>query len=127
MITRRALLIYHFGIAALLLVIGAVSVYAVDVGAPGRLTEMPTFDRESRTTLSEERDVEALRSRSLFYFDLGRELKKARVRDTVRLFYDVRTFAFVVAALFALGGLMLLSFRQQPPEPGGSPEAALRS
>ena len=111
MITRRALLIYNFGIALILVVVGFVSVYAVDaLQQPSRrVTEMPTFDGDSRQALEQQQDLEQLRARSLFYFDLAKELKKARSVDTTRLFYDARTLAIMVAGLFVLGGVLILS------------------
>lgn len=109
MVTRRALLIYNFGIALILVVVGFVSVYAAEaLQQPSRLTEMPTFDSDSRQALEQQPDLELLRARALFYFDLARELKKARSVDTTRLFYDARTLAIMVAGLFVLGGVMVL-------------------
>ena len=110
MITRRALLIYNFGIALILVVVGFVSVYAVDaLQQPSRVTQMPTFDGDSRQALEQQQDLEQLRARSLYYFDLAKELKKARTVDTTRLFYDARTLAIMVAGLFTLGGVLILT------------------
>ena len=121
MITRRALLIYNFGIALILVVVGFVSVYAVEaLQQPSRLTEMPTFDADSRQAVEQQKDIEPLRARALFYFDLARELKKARSVDTTRLFYDARTLAIMVAGLFALAGVMLLVL-PDPTKPSPSP------
>ena len=109
MITRRALLLYNFGIAVILIVVGIVSVFAVGVvQAPSRVTDMPTFDRAAHKSLEEHKDIEPLRARALFYFELARDLKRERSLDTARLFYDARTLAFMVAGLFALGGVMIL-------------------
>ena len=109
-ITRRALLIYNFGIALILVVVGFVSVYAVDaLQQPSRVTEMPTFDTDSRQALEQQKELEALRARALFYFDLAKELKKARGVDNTRYFYDARTLAIMVAGLFALAGVMILA------------------
>jgi hypothetical protein len=120
-ITRRALLIYNFGIALILVVVGFVSVYAVEaLQQPSRLTEMPTFDADSRQAVEQQKDIEPLRARALFYFDLARELKKARSVDTTRLFYDARTLAIMVAGLFALAGVMLLVL-PDPTKPSPSP------
>ena len=110
MITRRALLIYNFGIALILVVVGMLSVYAVDALQPSsRVTEMPTFGNDSRQVLEQQQELDALRARALFYFDLARELKKARSVDNTRYFYDARTLAIMVAGLFALAGVMILT------------------
>jgi hypothetical protein len=118
-VTRRALLIYHFGIALILLSIGFVTVYAGDaMKQSSRLTELPNFDATSRKAIEEQQDLDPLRARALFYFDLAHELKKARNTDSTRYFYDARTVVWVLAALFVLGGLMTLTLpKDKPREP----------
>ena len=119
MVTRRALLIYNFGIALILLTIGFVTVYAGDaMKQSSRLTELPNFDAASRKAIEEQPELDPLRSRALFYFDLAHELMKARNSDSTRYFYDARTVVWVLAALFVLGGLMTLTLpRETPGEP----------
>jgi hypothetical protein len=58
--------------------------------------------------MQEEQDVERLRSRAIFYFELGRELKRARYADSDSRFSDFRYLCFALAAAFALGGAMAL-------------------
>ena len=109
MITRRALLIFNFGLAAILAAVGFASIMAAqDFAQATRLTELPNFNVESRQAIEQQQDVEQLRSRALFYFELARELKKARSIDTVRLYSDGRTLAFVVAGLFIFCGFLIL-------------------
>ena len=109
MITRRALLIFNFGLAAILAAVGFASIMAAqDFTQASRLTELPNFNMESREAIEKQQDVEQLRSRALFYFELARELKKARSTDTVRLYSDGRTLAFVVAGLFVFCGILVM-------------------
>jgi hypothetical protein len=109
-VTRRALLIYNFGIALILLTVGFATVYAGDaMQQSSRLTELPNFDVPSRKAIEEQQELDPLRSRALFYFDLAHELKKARNIDSTRYFYDARTIVWVLAALFILAGLMTLT------------------
>jgi hypothetical protein len=119
-VTRRALLIYNFGIALILLTIGFVTVYAGDAlqQQSSRLTELPNFDSTSRKAIEEQPELDPLRSRALFYFDLAHELKKARNSDNSRYFYDARTVVWVLAALFILAGLMTLTLpKENQPAP----------
>jgi hypothetical protein len=111
LVTHRALVIYNFGIALILFAIGLVSVLAGDnaVQQSSRLTNLPTFDASSREALEQQPDLEQLRARTLFYFELARELKKARTVDTTRYFYDARTAVWILAALFVLAGCMVLT------------------
>src|SRR5215831_1424274 len=106
MITRRTLLLYNFGIAGLLAFIGAMSILGADAANIRRLNDLPSFNAESRAYVTDEQDAERLRSRALFYFDVARDLKRARSDDSSKLFKDVSTLAFFVAALFAVGGIM---------------------
>src|SRR5262245_38737180 len=110
MITRRTLLLYNFGIAGLLAFIGAMSIVGADAAQIKRLNDLPNFNAESRGYLADEADLEKLRTRSLFYFDVARDLKRARTDDSQKVFKDVGTLAFFVAALFAIGGGMQIVY-----------------
>ena len=107
MITRRTLLIYHFGIAMLFLVIGALSLLTFEHFL-SRPVVLPPFDPASAKVIQEEQDVERLRSQAAFYFELGRDLKRARYSDTDTLIRDFRSLCFLLAAIFAAGGAMSL-------------------
>ena len=110
MLTRRALLIYNFGLSLILVAIGLASVFAADaLQQSSRVTNLPTFDNDSRAAIEKQPDLEQLRSRALFYFELARELKKARSVDTSQYYYDARRLAFIVAGLFAVAGIMILT------------------
>ena len=115
MVTHRALVIYNFGVALVLFAIGLVSVLAGDqaIQQSSRLTNLPTFDPGSRQALEQQSDIEQLRARTLFYFELARELKKARSVDTTRYFYDARTAVWILAALFVLAGFMVLTLPRE--------------
>ncbi|HZQ75175.1 MAG TPA: hypothetical protein VFB08_19835 [Burkholderiales bacterium] len=119
MVTHRALVIYNFGIALILFAIGLASVLAGDNAAQqsSRLTQLPTFDEGSRQALEQQADLEQLRARTLFYFDLAKELKRARNIDTTRYFYDARTAVWILATLFVLAGLMVLTLPREPKVP----------
>lgn len=106
---RRALLIYNFALAAILLVAATLSTYAVQVTMQSsQVTDMPTFDAETRAALDKQPDLEQLRARALFYFDLARELKRARGVETLQLIYDARRLALIAAGLFFLSGILTL-------------------
>jgi hypothetical protein len=112
MITRRTLLLYNFGIAGLLAFIGAMSILGADASQIKRLNDLPSFNAEARGYITDEQDIEKLRARALFYFDVARDLKRARTDDSQKLFKDASTLAFFVAALFAAaGGMQLLYAR----------------
>jgi len=106
MITRRTLLLYNFGIAGLLAFVGAMSVFGADAAQIKRLNDLPSFNAESRAYVTDENDLERLRTRTLFYFDVARDLKRARTDDGSKVFKDASTLAFFVAALFAIGGVL---------------------
>jgi hypothetical protein len=106
MITRRTLLLYNFGIAGLLIFIGAMSMLGADAAQIKRLNDLPSFNAETRAYITDEAELERLRTRALFYFDVARDLKRARSDDSSKLFKDVSTLAFFVACLFAVGGGM---------------------
>ena len=106
MITRRTLLLYNFGIAALLVFIGALSMVGADAAQIKRLNDLPNFNAEARAHITDEQDLERLRTRSLFYFDVARDLKRARTDDSSKVFKDASTLAFFVAALFLVAGVM---------------------
>jgi hypothetical protein len=105
MITRRTLLIYNFGIALIFVAIGVLSLFVLDPFT-NRSAIVPTFDPASHAAIQEEQDVERLRSRASFYFELGRDLKRARYADSDTFFQDFRFMCFVLGAAFALGGAM---------------------
>jgi len=105
-ITRRTLLLYNFGIAGLLVFIGAMSILGADAAQIKRLNDLPNFNTEARTAIAEEQDIEKLRTRAQFYFDVARDLKRARTDDSSRVFQDASRLAFFVAALFAIGGVL---------------------
>jgi len=112
MITRRTLLIYNFGIALIFVVIGLLSLVTLDPFT-SRSAIVPPFDPASHVAMHEEQDVERLRSRAIFYFELGRELKRARYADSDSRLSDFRYLCFALAAAFALGGAMsLLAMRK---------------
>jgi hypothetical protein len=112
MITRRTLLLYNFGIAGLLVFIGALSMLGVDAAQIKRLNDLPNFNAEARAGITDEQDIERLRTRSVFYFEVARDLKRARSDDSSKVFKDASTLAFFVAALFAVsGGLQILYSR----------------
>ena len=110
MITRRTLLLYNFGLAGLLAFIGAMSIVGADASQIKRLNDLPSFNAESRSYLVSETDIERLRSRAEFYFDVARDLKRARVDDSSKVFKDMSTLAFFVAALFATSGAMQILY-----------------
>ena len=119
MITPRILLLYNFGIAALFVFIGLMSLFFFEP-LVNRPTIVPPFDAASHTAIEEEKDIDRLRARALFYFELGRDLKRARYSDTDTLFADLRKLAFVVAIAFGLGGALVMHVLRRPPGgPGG--------
>ena len=108
MIRLRTLLIYNFGIALIFVVIGLLSLVTLDPFT-NRSAIVPPFDPASHVAMQEEQDVERLRSRAIFYFELGRELKRARYADSDSRFGEFRFLCFALAAAFALGGAMSLA------------------
>lgn len=113
MVTRKALLFYNFGIALIFAAIGALSLVALDPFT--NRTVLPPFDQASHVAIQEEQDLEHLRSRAVFYFELGRDLKRARYIDSDILFHDLRSLCFILAATFGLGGVMAFLATRKPP------------
>ena len=115
-ITRRTLLIFNFGIAALFALIGGLSVYALSVVQPGnaQIAVPPAFTVSAFRSVAQEKEIEKLRSQAIFYYELARDMRKARHEATEGYFYDVRLLSFFVAGLFAIGGLLVLA----PPNAG---------
>ena len=112
MISRRTLVIYNFGLAVLFLLVGLIGIYALE--AANRPVAIPPFDQASQVAIAEEKDQERLRSRALFYFELARDLKRARYSDQDAHFGAFRTVFFVAAIIFAIGGLMTLMVAKRP-------------
>ncbi len=113
-IRLRTLLLYDFGIAVVFLLIGYLSVYSLDLVKPNRANESPAFAKEARLAVEAEQGVDALRARALFYFDVARDIRRARVQDDVRTYYDAQVLSFVVAGLFLFGGLMAFLLPSSP-------------
>ena len=90
--------------------IGALSMVGADAAQIKRLNDLPSFNAEARAFITDEPDLERLRSRSVFYFDVARDLKRARTDDSSRVFKDASTLAFFVAALFAISGALQILY-----------------
>ena len=116
-VSLRSLLLYNFGFAVAFLVIGALSVYSLDYMKPNRANESPALATKARLAIENEQALEVVRGRALFYFDISRDMRRARVEDETESYSDVRTLAFAVAALFALGGILALLL--PPARPAG--------
>lgn len=115
MITQRTLLLYNFGIALIFIAVGLLSLVALDPFT--NRTVMPPFDSASLQAIHEEQDLEHLRSRAAFYFELGRDLKRARYADSDIFFHDFRSFCFILGAAFALGGVLAYLAMRPPKVP----------
>src|SRR5258705_10658207 len=103
-VSRRSLLLFNFGIAMVFIVIGSLSVYSLDLVRPNRASEPIAFAKEARLAIAEEQSIDAVRARTLYYFDIARDMRRARLRDEVETYNDVRILSFVVAGLFLVGG-----------------------
>ena len=103
MVTRRTLLIFNFGAAVLFVVMGLLSLIVYEQFLL-RPTVVPPFDQASAVAIREEQDLEKLRARATFYFNLGRDLKRARYSDTDTLIRDFRFLCFLLGAMFCVGG-----------------------
>jgi len=112
-ITPRLLVLYNFGIAFLFVVIGLLSLFIFEPLVT-RAQIVPPFDPASQKAMQEETDIEKLRSRAIFYFELGRDLKRARYSDTDTLFADMRKVCFMISIAFALGGVLVLRVLRTP-------------
>ncbi len=101
----RTLLLYDFGIAVVFVLIGALSMYTLELLHPNRHNETAVFAQTARTALEQEQDLERLRARTLFYYDMSSYQRRSRAQDDERFFQDVRVLSFAVAALFVLNAL----------------------
>lgn len=110
MVTRRTLLIFNFGIAVLFLMVGLVSVYALNVVQPNprQIRVPPAFNLTALQGITEEKNLEKLRSQAVFYYELARDFRMARYAATEGYLYDVRLLSFFVSGLFVIGGLLVL-------------------
>jgi hypothetical protein len=105
MVTPRLLLLYNFGLAVLFVVLGFVSL-AVLEPVFTRQVAIPPFDRSSLEAIRSEPDIEKLRTRATYYFELGRDLKQARYSDTGSVMADLRKFCFALGLVFGIGGVL---------------------
>lgn len=110
MVTRRTLVIYNFGLAVLFLLVGFLGIYALE--AASRPVAVPPFDQASQVAIAEEKDIDRLRARAAFYFELARDLKRARYDDQGGTLGAFRTLFFIAAIIFAIGGLMALMIKR---------------
>ena len=123
MITRQTLLLYNFGLAIAFVLMGALSLLTFE-RVIDRPVVQPPFDPTSLTVIREETDVEKLRAKAAFYFELGRDLKRARYSDADTGARDFRVVCFLVAVLMAIGGGMLIIFtRPETPKKATAPTA----
>ena len=109
MFSKRTLLIYNFGLALLFLVVGMLTMATFEHFLNRPPAAIPPFDAASAKAIREEQDIEKLRTRAVFYFELGRDLKRARYSDTDTLVRDFRFLCFLLGAIFAVGGTMSLA------------------
>ena len=114
MVTRRTLLFYNFGIGMIFVIIGAISLVMFDQFL-FRPAIVPPFDRASAEAIKAEPDVEKLRNQALFYFGLGRDLKRARYSDTDTLVRDFRYLCFLLGGIFLVGGIMAIAATRKLP------------
>ncbi len=105
MVTPRLLLVYNFGLSVLFVLLGFVSLVVLEPIFT-RQVAIPPFDRASLEAIRSERDVEKLRARATYYFELGRDLKQARYSDTGSVMADLRAFCFALGLVFSLGGVL---------------------
>ena len=110
MITRRTLLIYNFGIAVLFMLVGVLSVYVMNMVAPSanQVKVPPAFNLTALQGITEEKDIEKLRSQAVFSYELARDFRMARHAATEGYLYDVRLLSFFVSGLFVIGGLLVV-------------------
>jgi hypothetical protein len=115
--TKRTLLIYNFGLALLFLVVGALTMATFEHFLNRPAAAVAPFDPASAKAINEEQDIEKLRARATFYFELGRGFRKARYADTDTLVRDFRRLCFLLGAIFAVGGAMaFVTFRRSAPQ-----------
>jgi hypothetical protein len=122
MITRRTLLIFQLGNCLAFVLVGLLSTYTITTLLPsvGKAVILQTLDVPARKSLSEEEDIEHMRGRALYYFDLAAELKQAHGNEELGILETVRYVCYVMAALFGVGGLLCFAARTGPAEPGKS-------
>jgi len=106
MFSKRTLLIYNFGLALMFLVVGMLTMATFEQFLNRPAAAIPPFDAASAKAIHEEADLERLRARAAFYFELGRDLKRARYSDTDTLVRDFRFLCFLLGAIFTVGGAM---------------------
>jgi hypothetical protein len=104
--TKRTLLIYNFGLAVLFVVVGALTMATFEHFLNRPAAAVAPFDPASLKAMNDEQDVEKLRARAMFYFELARDFKKARYADTDTLVRDFRFLCFLLGAIFVVGGTM---------------------
>jgi hypothetical protein len=114
MVTRRTILIFNFGVAALFLIVGGLSIYVQGVlqPDPSHLRVPPAFDVPAMQSILDEKDEEQLRSKALFYYQLARDFRKARYEANEGYLSELRWLSFFVAGLFAIGGGLVLAPRK---------------
>lgn len=116
MVTGRTLLVYNFGIAAIFIAMALFSAFALEP-LMRRSVLQPPFDAASHEAIQKETDLERLRNRAAFYFEVARGLKESRYADTSLFFSDVRKICFALGIAFAIGGgLTVLALRSGPPK-----------
>lgn len=114
MVTPRLLLLYNFGLAFFFVILGFISLVILEPVFTRQVT-IPPFDRTSLEAIRSEPDIEKLRTRATYYFELGRDLKQARYSDTGSVMADVRSFCFALGLVFSVGGLLTLAALRKRP------------
>jgi hypothetical protein len=117
-ITRRTLLIFQFGGCLVFILSGLVSTYTITTLMPSvGKGVIQGLEASSRQALVEEEDVEQVRNKGLYYFDLAEGLKQAQASEELSILETVRHFCYLLAAVFGLGGLLGGAARLQPAPP----------
>ena len=122
MVTRRTLLLYHFGACFAFVVMGLLSPYVIESFLPtmGKEITLPPLSPAAVKELRETQDVQRLRSQALFYFELARDFKRAQSTVEQEEVLAVRYICYILAGVLGLGGLLTLAARiiSTPPRPG---------
>lgn len=91
------------------MLVGLLSIYALSIVAPSanQVEVPPAFNVSALQAITEEKEVEKLRSQTVFYYELARDFRKARYAAAEGYLYDVCVLALFFAGLFSIGGLLV--------------------
>jgi hypothetical protein len=108
-VTLRTLLLFNLGMAALFALLAA-GTYLVPDSRARQVTYLPSFDAPSRQMVAESDDMESVRTKALYYFDLAKGLKVRQYENDEDHVATLRIVSYLSALALTLSAALACLF-----------------